>query len=320
MTIGVIKMKYLFGPVNSRRLGLSLGIDLIPFKTCSFNCLYCECGKTTNITTNIDSYVPVDQVITELEETLSKKPELDVITFAGSGEPTLHNGIQKIIQFLKDNYPQYKVSVLTNGSLLHIQSVRESILKSDIIIPSLDAVSEQVFKKITRPAKGLTAAKLVEGLVALRKDYKNKIILEIFIIPGLNDNENELGLLKSACINISPDIIQLNTLDRPGTEKWVQPATNEKLLEIQSFFRPLPVEIINKPKNKNQEPNTGMRNLSDELVSTISRRPSTLEDLTSSLGMSQKDILKVLHFLLSKGIIKEESSPSDRGTFYRLKI
>lgn len=312
-------MKYLFGPVNSRRLGLSLGIDLIPFKTCSFNCIYCECGETTNKTTEIDSYVPVDQVIAELNETLQKKPRLDVITFAGSGEPTLHSGIQQIIQFLKDNYPQYKVSVLTNGSLLYIKNIRTSILKADIIIPSLDAVSEDVFNKIARPAKGLTAAKLIEGLIALRREFKNTIILEIFIIPGINDNEKEIELLKSACINISPDIIQLNTLDRPGTEKWIQPATNQKLLEMQSFFKPLHVEIIKSPKDGNSGHNIETKNLADILTATISRRPSTLKDLTTSLGMSQKDILKILHFLISKGVIEEENTHTGRGTFYKLK-
>jgi wyosine [tRNA(Phe)-imidazoG37] synthetase (radical SAM superfamily) len=311
-------MRYLFGPVISRRLGISLGIDLLPFKTCSLDCIYCECGKTKNLTDQIHEYVPTEEVISELQVFLTDKPKLDVVTFAGSGEPTLHSNIGQIIQFLKKNFPEYKICVLTNGTLLYQKKVRQSILDADIIIPSLDAVSKEVFEKITKPAEDITPKKLIEGLIALRKEFKNTIILEVFIIPGINDDENELKLIKNACKKINPDLIQLNTLDRPGTEKWIRPASNEKLQEIKTYFEPLKIQIIQNHRAVNDGSTKKLADTVDTIISSLSRRPSTIDDLTLSLGMSQNEVLKIIHNLLEKGeIIKEESI--SRGIFYKLK-
>ncbi len=311
-------MKYIFGPVISRRLGVSLGIDLLPFKTCSLDCIYCECRNTTNLTSRIYEYVPTDKVIAELREFLRNKPELDVITFSGSGEPTLHSGIGKIIDFLKNDFPEYKISILTNSTLLHAKEVRRSILNADIIVPSLDAVSEDVFRKICRPAADIIPEKMIQGLIDLRKEFKNTIILEIFIIPGLNDAEKELGLIKNACMKISPDLIQLNTLDRPGTERWIETASAEKLQIIKNYFRPFEVEIIGKSKVLKKETSKRFSDISEAIIATISRRPSTLEDLSGSFGINKAGLLIILDYLLEKGvIIKEENF--QRGVFYRIK-
>jgi len=310
-------MKYLFGPVNSRRLGISLGIDLLPYKTCSLDCIYCECNKTTNLTAQIDEYVPTEDVIAEINHFLHNKPKLDVITFAGSGEPTLHSGIGKIIRFLKKSYPQYKICILTNSTLLNIKKIRKSILDADIIVPSLDAASKEIFEKITRPAKEITVEKIIESLIALRKEFKNTLILEIFIVPGLNDNERELNLIKNAIEKISPDYVQLNSLDRPGTEKWIKSASAETLLQIKAFLEPLKVEIVSMPKSgENVSPKT-FTNITDILVSTLSRRPSTLDDLIISTGISRDELLKTLHDLSDKGRIEEERI--SRGIFYKVK-
>lgn len=310
-------MKYLFGPVNSRRLGISLGIDLLPYKTCSLDCIYCECNKTTNLTTQIDEYVPTEDVITEINNFLRNKPKLDVITFAGSGEPMLHNGVEKIIRFLKKNYPQYKICILTNSTLLNLKKIRKSLLDADIIVPSLDAASNEIFEKITRPAKEITVEKVIEGLITLRKEFKNLLILEIFIVPGLNDNERELSLIKNAIEKISPDLVQLNSLDRPGTEKWIKPASAEMLLQIKEFLKPHKVEIVSNPKTgENLSPKT-FSNITDIIVSTLFRRPSTLDDLIISSGISRDELLKTLHELSGKGIIEEERI--SRGIFYKIK-
>jgi wyosine [tRNA(Phe)-imidazoG37] synthetase (radical SAM superfamily) len=309
-------MKYLFGPVISRRLGISLGIDLLPFKTCSLDCVYCECRKTTNLTTSISEYVPTGEVIAELSDFLDSKPKLDVITFSGSGEPTLHSGIGKIISFIKDNYPEYKVSVLTNSTLLYLSEVRKSILDADIIVPSLDAVSKEMFIKITRPANDITPEDMINGLIELRHEFSKLMILEIFIIPDFNDSEFELSLIKNACNKISPDLIQLNSLDRPGTEKWLKKASQEKLQEIKDFFQPVKVEIIGSPAVTKNKISRRFSDISDHIVSTISRRPSTIEDLHSIFGISKSGLLNILDHLLEKGtIVKEESS---RGIFYRI--
>ncbi|MFH0976197.1 MAG: radical SAM protein [Spirochaetota bacterium] len=312
-------MKYLFGPVVSRRLGLSLGIDLLPFKTCSFNCIYCECRSTTNLTTGVREYVPTEEVISELDEFLKSKPELDSLTFSGSGEPTLHSGIGKIINFLKKDYPEYKITVLTNSTLLNIREVRQSILNADVIVPTLNAVSSEIFNLISRPADDITPEQLISGLIELRKEFKNKIILEIFIIPGINDNEKELSLLKDACIKILPDLIQLNSLDRPGTENWIRAASIEKLNEIKEYFLPLKTEIIGNPVARKHKISRRFSDLSEAIVSTISRRPSTLNDLSAAFGIGEAGLLNILEYLLEKGtIVKEESL--GRGTFYKLKI
>jgi wyosine [tRNA(Phe)-imidazoG37] synthetase (radical SAM superfamily) len=310
-------MKYLFGPVVSRRLGISLGIDLLPFKTCSLDCVYCECRGTTNLTSCITEYVPADDVIAELRQFLNKKIKLDVITFSGSGEPTLHSGIGKIIEFIKNNYPEYKVSVLTNSTLLHLKEVRKSILKADIIVPSLDAVSSEAFSKITRPVKDISPDQILKGLIELRKEFKNQIILEIFIIPGMNDSITELNLIKAACMKISPDLIQLNTLDRPGTEKWVKAASSEQLEEIQDLLKPLKVEIIGSPAAGNKKISRRFSEISEDIVSTISRRPSTIEDLSAVFKISEAGLSKIIDYLLEKGVIVKERSA--RGIFYSVK-
>lgn len=311
-----MKMKYLFGPVNSRRLGLSLGIDLLPYKTCSLDCVYCECGKTTCLTTEIKQHVPTENVISELKNFLAEKPKLDVITFAGSGEPTLHSDIGKIIDYLKDNYPEYIICILTNGTLLNLENVRRSILRADIIIPSLDAVSEDIFERISNPADGINAANVINGIIELRKIYKGKIILEIFVVPGLNDSPLELGYIKEACMKIKPDKIQLNTLDRPGTVNWITSPSAEELSTIIELLKPLNVDIINKPGTR-MEKFRNSRDIIDTILSTLERRPSTIEDISNALGINNTKIIIVLQNLINKGIIEENDSI--RGIFYRMK-
>jgi wyosine [tRNA(Phe)-imidazoG37] synthetase (radical SAM superfamily) len=155
---------YVFGPVLSRRLGRSLGIDLVPYKTCTLDCVYCECGSTTNFPGELELLVPVDDVLNELSAVLSVNPDIDVCTFSGSGEPTLHSGLGYIIAHIKKTWPRYRVVVLTNGTLLYRKDVREALYKADTVIPSLDAVSEDVFSKMLRPGPGITAAQTIQGI------------------------------------------------------------------------------------------------------------------------------------------------------------
>ena len=189
-------MKYLYGPVPSRRLGLSLGIDLIPYKICSFNCIYCECGATTDLSIERKEFKPVDEIIEELDEYLEQGPELDYITFSGSGEPTLYLHMDKIIDFLKDNYPQYNTALLTNSSLLSNKEIRKEINKLDLIVPSLDSVFEDNFRKINRPHADIKLEDIIDGLIELRKEFDGQIFLEFFIVPGINDNEKEFQRIK----------------------------------------------------------------------------------------------------------------------------
>jgi len=163
--------KYLFGPVPSRRLGISLGVDLVPHKTCSLNCVYCECGRTTILTDERKEYVPTEMVLSELNHFLTTNPRLDFITFSGSGEPTLHSGLGNVIKFIKKNFPKYQVALLTNGTLFYSPNIREEVKQVDVILPSLDAASEEVFHKINRPVRGLKVQKVIDGLVQLRTEF-----------------------------------------------------------------------------------------------------------------------------------------------------
>lgn len=194
--------KYLFGPVPSRRLGMSLGVDLVPKKVCSFNCIYCEVGPTTKLTTERTEYIPSKKVITELSDYFATSPPPDYIIFSGYGEPTLNSAIGKIIQFIKKNQPDIPVAVLTNGTLFSLAEVRNELINADLVLPSLDAATQEIFEKINVPAKKLFIDEYIQGLVDFRKEFSGKIWLEIFIIPGYNGSVSELAELKKVILKI----------------------------------------------------------------------------------------------------------------------
>jgi wyosine [tRNA(Phe)-imidazoG37] synthetase (radical SAM superfamily) len=311
-----VKYKHLFGPVPSRRLGISLGVDLVPHKVCSLNCVYCEVGKTTNLTIERKEYIPLNDILTELKGYLDNDPELDYITFSGAGEPLLHNGIGKIITFIKENYPKYKLALLTNSTLLYDEKVRKEILEIDLLLPSLDAVSKKVFKKLNRPHGKLDNDKIIEGLIKFSKDFSGKIWLEVFIIPGLNDSNEELELLKNVIMEIAPNQVQLNTLDRPGTENWIKPVAQSRMEEISEFIEPLPVEIIAKFHSRNKL-RSYHKDVEQQIIETIKRRPCTDKDLSEMLGIHINEINKYLSELLHDGSVT--SQQQERGTFFRAK-
>lgn len=308
-------MKYVFGPVNSRRLGVSLGIDIIPFKLCSFNCVYCECGATTKLTSEIREYIPAEEVIKEIDSVLADSPALDVITFSGSGEPTLNSGIGKIIDHLKNSYPQYKVAVLTNSTTMLQDDVRRRITRADMIYPSLDAASDEVFERIMRPAPGVNSADIIEGLVSLRQEFKGKICLEIFIIEGINDTPSELNLLKDACVKISPDEIHLNSLDRRGTESWVRPVSPERMQEIKKFFAPLPAIVISRGKVPSHA--CGIKSSIDTLLLLeLTSEAVEAQNIADKMGERVVDILRAAERLAKKG--EAGIIPGDNPGIFRI--
>ena len=305
--------RYLFGPVPSRRLGISLGIDLVPHKTCLFNCVYCECGRTTNLTCERREYVPTNEVIAELDEFLATAPDLDYVTFAGSGEPTLHSGIGEIISFIKDRYPHYRVAVLTNSALFTDPDLRAALMRADLVVPSLDAVSEEVFVKINRPSPGITAGQVLEGLLDFAREYTGEVWLEIFIVPGVNDTDKELRLLKDAVIAIEPDRVQVNTLDRPGAEDWVRPASPEAIERIAAMLGGNAGAIGVAYAGRTLPPVT--REIRETILATIRRRPCTPRDLATLLGIRPTEVAKHLRVLEAEGLI--EAVEEKRGVFYR---
>jgi len=312
-----MKYKHLFGPVPSRRLGLSLGIDPVPYKTCSFDCVYCECGATTKLTAARNEYIPVDEIISELDSFLSSNPTLDYITFSGSGEPTLNIVIGRVLSYLKKNFSQYKIAVLTNSSLFSDPEVREELLLADVIMPSLDAVSENVFQKINRPASGINISEIINGLIDFRKEFSGKIWLEIFIITGINDTDEEIKKLHAVLNKINPDLIQLNSLDRPGTENWVVPADEETLEKFKKKFADLPVVTISNYQNREKIGSYNLK-IEDAILSTISRRPCTAEDLSEILDIHIAELNKYLDTLHENGRIEAVKKP--RGIFFKTTV
>ena len=308
--------KYLFGPVFSRRLGISLGVDLVPHKICSLNCIYCEAKATTKLTLQREEYVLFSEIIAELIDFLKTNPPLDFITFSGAGEPLLNNSIGKIIAFLKTNFPQYKLVLITNSTLLSDKNIRNEIKNIDLLLPSLDAVSSDVFKKINRPNNQLKNTKIIDGLIEFRKIFKGKIWLEIFLIEGLNDTKNELKLLKNAIQKIKPDEIQLNSLDRPGTLSWIKPVSAEKMENIADFFKPLNAKIIAKNK-KIAKLSNSQNNVKLQILQTIKRRPCTNIELAKMCGISTIEIDKNLENLISGN--KVSAQKQERGIFYCAK-
>jgi wyosine [tRNA(Phe)-imidazoG37] synthetase (radical SAM superfamily) len=308
-------MKYLFGPVNSRRLGVSLGIDLLPYKTCSFDCIYCECGCSTELTIEQREFFPTKDVIEELDNYLSNKPELDYITFSGSGEPTLHSGIGQIVNHLKDRYPQYMIALLTNGTLLGNPDVRRDIIRCDLVIPSIDAATEYSFRKICRPADGINLEGVIRGIRKFREEYSGQLFLEIFIIPGVNDIQAELEALKKVCTGIKPDAIQLNYLDRPGCVEWITVPSTQRLLEIKEFMKPLYVQIADRCNIGERVPLASLDPVRG-IRSFLALRPASIDDIITSIGMRKGDISKLLRRMESEGIIARVKS--EKGEFYSL--
>lgn len=309
-----MRYRHLFGPVPSRRLGVSLGIDLVPLKTCSLNCIYCECGETNNCTLERKEYIALAEVYEELNDYLSEKPQLDFITFSGSGEPTLHSGLGNVVNYLKKNFPAYKLCLLTNSTLLNDKTLRDQINPIDLIIPSLDTAREECFRRLNRPHRDLQCEQIIEGLVKLRRKYSGELCLEIFIAPGLNDTPEELCSLKSALEKIKPDRVQLGTLDRPGTEEWLEAADYQTMKDIATYLDNS--EIIGKFK-------AGHRirafhdSYSRQILETLRRRPCTVADLKALLNLRPAEIQKYINHLLAQGKIEIEHR--ERGTFLKIK-
>ncbi len=309
-----MKYKYLFGPVPSRRLGISLGIDLVPMKTCSLNCIYCECGRTTHLTVARREYVPIEVVKSELSDYLARHPRPDYITFSGSGEPVLNLRIGDVIRFIQSQTSEISTAVLTNGTLLFDKKVRDELKDAAVVIPSLDAATGDVFKKVNRPHPKLDVNTIIDGIIRFRGAYTGQFWLEVFIVPGINDTETELLALKQAIEKINPDRVQLNTLDRPGVVEDIRAATREELKRVLDFWQIDNAEIIAKAPERKGLP--AYRNdIQSAILGTIARRPCTLEDLTKILGRHANEINKYLDVLEADQKIQTEKQ--QRGIFYR---
>ena len=293
--------KYIFGPVPSRRLGRSLGVDLVPYKTCTFDCVYCDLGRTTHKTTFRLPFVSQEEIQKELELTLSvldKKP--DYITLSGSGEPTLNSNIGEIIRGVKE-ITSIPVAVLTNSSLLPLEEVRKDLLEADLVLPSLDAITLSLFEYINRPHSSLNIEEILSGLIQFRKQYRGQIWLEVLFCRGVNDGREETERLKEVIERIKPDRIQLNTSVRPPAENFVFPLTPDQLDEIRERLGDKAEMISEFAAPMGEELNSVK---DSEILNLIKRRPCTAEDISKALGLRINEVVKHLDHLTKTGAIR----------------
>ena len=276
----------LYGPVPSRRLGFSLGVDILPFKTCSMDCVYCQLGSVPGTVVRRREYVPAAEVLSQIKAALASGRRIDAVTFSGSGEPTLHSGIGRIIRGIKRMTP-IPVVVLTNSSTLTTPAGRKAISGADIVVPSLDAATERVFARVNRPHEWLSASEIVRGLVAFRKTFRGKIWLEIMLVKGVNDGPAHLRALKRAVGRIRPDLVQLNTVVRPPADKTARALSPAEMERIRAFFGEK-AEVIASFKEAGQSGGTEDRVAA--ILATAGRRPVTAADLSHSLGIPAADV------------------------------
>ncbi len=289
-------MSYIFGPVPSRRLGLSLGIDLVPVKTCSYDCLYCQVGRTTGKILDPEAFVPVRTITEELEEKLEKIAP-DTITLSGSGEPTLYSPMAQLISSIKQ-MTDIRIAILTNGSLFWNEEVRAGVLEAQIIAPTLSTVFEETYRAIHRPHADIESGMIIEGLKALRRDFRGFIFLEVVLLAGFNDSAREIEGLKRVIEEISPDKVQLNTVVRPPADSRAMSLDMVRLEEIKNFLGDK-VEIIADipPEQRRQI----FESYEDTILETARRRPMRAVDLANVLNLPLEDVEGLLESLMGKG-------------------
>lgn len=304
-------MGFLFGPVSSRRLGLSLGVDLLPPKICTFDCIYCEIGRTTLCTTERKEYTPTGQLLQEAESYLkAEAAKIDFVTVTASGEPTLHVKIGDIVSRLKDISPK-PVAVITNSSLLYLPEVRQSLLRADVILPSLDAVRTATFHSINRPVESLSIEKIISGLKDLRQEYTGQIWLEILFVRDINDSREDIEEMERVLPALRPDRIQLNTVHRPPVEDYASPLTSDQLEAIRAQFGPRAEVIVDFQRRVLQ----GFRPIVEsEILAMLARRPCTVEDISTVLNVSSNEVAAVMESLVQRQ--KARRTVHDRRVFY----
>lgn len=305
--------KYLYGPVPSRRLGLSLGVDIVPLKVCTLNCVYCQLGRTTQKSVERKNFVAIDAVLAELRERLAQGLRADFITISGSGEPTLNARLGELIDGIRA-ITDIPIAIITNGTLLYRQDVRADCAKADVVLPSLDAGDEQGFQKVNRPHTDISIEKLISGLCKFREEFAGQLWLEVFLVEGLNTDPEQIAKIKAAIALIRPDKVQLNTAVRPAAEPNVRSVDTEKLDAIAAGLgENCEVVADSSPGHHRRY----FRDTADSVLSMLKRRPCSLDDICSGLGIHRNDALKHISHLQRQGFIGSEK----RGqvTFFKAK-
>lgn len=295
---------HVYGPVPSRRLGRSLGVDIIPFKTCTYDCTYCQLGHTTCHTMERREYVPAEVVEAELAAHLERDLP-DIISFAGSGEPTLNTSLGRLIARIKQ-MTDVPVAVFTNASLLWMPEVRRDLAQADIVSPSLDAVSAACAKAVNTPVAGLDIEVIIEGLRTFCAEYTGQIWIEVLLVRGINDSPEELGRLRSVLTSLPRyDRIQLNTATRPPADSCVQALSREEL-DAAAKVLDLPCEIIASWHRNSEQGSHDASCTATDVLELVRCHPSTAQDVASGLAISEARARHLVAELLAAGHIQAE--------------
>jgi wyosine [tRNA(Phe)-imidazoG37] synthetase (radical SAM superfamily) len=305
--------RYLYGPVPSRRLGLSLGIDIVPFKICTLDCLYCQLGGTTEKSVERKDYVSIEAVLAELNDRIAQGLKADHITVSGSGEPTLNSQLGDLIDGIK-RIASIPAAVVTNGTLLYRADVRAECARADVILPSLDAGDEKTFELINRPHSDISIEKLINGLSTFRDEYAGQIWLEVFLIGGLNTGAQQIARIKEAIEQVRPDKIQLNTAVRPTALPSVRRLDAEELQAIARQLGPN-AEVV---ADFAYPPGGGhMGRRAEDVLSMLKRRPCSLDDICKGLGLQAEEALKYISDFREQGVV--DSIARDGIAFFKAK-
>jgi len=292
---------YLFGPVPSRRFGRSLGVDLTPYKTCSLDCVFCQLGRTTNKTVTREEYVETDAVNTELDEWLKRDGHADYITLAGSGEPTLHSCFGEILEHIR-NKSIIPAVLLTNGTMLQFQEVRDAAACANIVKISLSAWDQASYGWVNRPHRQLQFDQLIEGQKAFRAQFKGQLWLEVFLVGGINSIPADVRKIAAFAKEINPDRIQLNTAVRPPAEEFAAALSRERMEKLIHLFSPA-AEIITEFEIKDADP---VQVSQEEIFSILKRLPCTANQMAEIFGMHLNEVSKYLGNLMRTGQINME--------------
>jgi wyosine [tRNA(Phe)-imidazoG37] synthetase (radical SAM superfamily) len=312
--MSVKRFSHAFGPVPSRRLGRSLGVDLTPFKTCTLDCIYCQLGPTTRRTLKRREFFPPGEIVDDVREALASGPPPDHVTLAGSGEPTLYQPLDEIIRALK-KLTTAPVVVLTNGSLLADPQVRAEIAAADILMPSLDAASENLYQQINRPHPELNTEGLLAGLSAARREFAGQYWLEVMLLEGINTGPEALTELGEVLATLQPDEVHLNTVVRPPAESWVQALSPARRQACAAILGHRCKVIADEGPAAGEAAREGHR---ERVLALIERRPCRLDDLASGLQMHRNMITKYLGQLLRAGAISSEQRGDE--LYYRAAV
>lgn len=319
-------MNHIFGPVPSRRLGRSLGIDVIPPKTCSFDCLYCESGRTTRLTCRRQSFVDPGVVLEQLDSFLREHPNaIDALTFSAAGEPTLYAPLGSLIAAIKKRHPAIPLVVISNGSLFWDPEVRRDLMAADLVIPSLDAAVPSIFKELNRPHPRLELAEIIEGLEAFRRDYRGSLTLEVLLVKGVNDGPQHLPELRRVIDRVAPDRVELNTVVRPPAVEGVSGLDRAEMERAMLHFAASCTRIIG--SFSGTAPEQTDQSSAARVVQMVERRPCTEQEMAVSLAISAEQLAATLKELERRRTVirrrfgdrvyiclpdREEISPTDR--------